>query len=73
MSAKLVPLLDYLDSLNGRADLKTLQRILHQSGITEEDISEHASFNDNHYARNKISGNDWFTSRKNQNSNRGQF
>jgi predicted metal-dependent enzyme (double-stranded beta helix superfamily) len=60
MSPKLKPLTNYLSSLTSRADLKTLHRILYQSGITIEDVAQYLQFNDKHYSRNKVMGSKFF-------------
>lgn len=60
MFPKLSPILNYLDSLKGRASLSRLESILIESGITADDVASACIFNDSHYARNKISGNDWY-------------
>ncbi len=60
MSPKLKPLTNYLSNLTARADLKTLHRILSQSGITIDDVTQYLHFNDKHYARNKVMGSKFF-------------
>lgn len=60
MNANIKNLLDYLDSLNARADLSVLQRLLSENKFSLEDLVDHCKFDDNHYARNKVSCSPWY-------------
>lgn len=60
MTPKLQSVLDYLNALKCRSNLVELKELLLQSDVTPADLSEFCKFNDNHYARNKIAGSDWF-------------
>lgn len=60
MHNKIEPLLQYLNSLDKRADLSVLQKIVSESGLLASDVSEHCIFNENHYARNKVSSSPWY-------------
>lgn len=51
---KLAPLIEYLDSLTGRADLATLQRLLSTANITRADIESSCIFGARGYKRNTI-------------------
>lgn len=54
------PLLDYLDGLTGRADEQKLGAVLRDLDITVGDVSEFVQFEDGHYARNLIRGNEHY-------------
>lgn len=60
MFPKLTPILEYLESLEGRASLTTLQGLLAKSEMTSKDVASACAFHDGHYARNKISGTAWY-------------
>jgi cysteine dioxygenase len=57
---KLAPLIAYLDSLTGRADLATLHRLLSRAGITRADIEEACVFGARGYKRNTIARSDHY-------------
>jgi cysteine dioxygenase len=52
---KLAPLVEYLDSLTGRADLIVLDRMLKELKVSRADISTACSFGTSGYKRNTIS------------------
>jgi len=60
MYPKLIPLISYLDSLNKRVDMGHLQNLLNELKINSDDIKNSCIFSDESYARNKISGSDWY-------------
>ena len=51
---KLAPLIAYLDSLTGRADLATLHRLLAKANITRADVESSCIFGARGYKRNTI-------------------
>jgi cysteine dioxygenase len=53
-------LIDYLDSLSGRADLEVLSRLLAQLRITRADIEPVCCFGAQGYRRNTISESPWY-------------
>lgn len=57
---KLKPLLQYLDSLTGRADLETLSRLLRDLQIGRCDIEESCRFAGDRYQRNIIKESPWY-------------
>lgn len=57
---KLAKLIDYLMSLKGRADLKTLDRLLIEANITKADIEDACIFGTKAYRRNTIASSDQF-------------
>lgn len=57
---KLAKLIDYLMSLKGRADLKTLDRLLNEANITKADIEDACIFGTKAYRRNTIASSDQF-------------
>lgn len=57
---KLAKLIDYLLSLKGRADLKTLDVLLHEANITRADIESACVFGTKSYRRNTIACSDHF-------------
>jgi cysteine dioxygenase len=57
---KLAKLIDYLLSLKGRADLKTLDRLLIEANITKADIESCCTFGTKAYRRNTIASSDQF-------------
>jgi cysteine dioxygenase len=57
---KLAKLIDYLLSLKGRADLKTLDRLLIEANITRADIESCCQFGTKAYRRNTIASSDHF-------------
>jgi cysteine dioxygenase len=58
--AKLAPIVKYLDSLTGRADLDVLSRMLGSLSITLEDIRSNCIFGQKGYKRNTISKSEWY-------------
>lgn len=54
------PLIRYLDSLEGPADLVKLEALLDQLAIGVEDLAEHLRFDDRAYARNLVKRTDWY-------------
>lgn len=57
---KLAKLIDYLMGLKGRADLRTLDRLLQESSITRSDIEGACQFGTRAYRRNTIACSDHF-------------
>ncbi len=57
---KLAKLIDYLLSLKGRADLKTLDRMLIEANITRADIEGACQFGTKAYRRNTIASSEHF-------------
>ncbi len=57
---KLGKLVSYLESLNSRADLAVLTRLLTEVDVSRADISESCLFNPGGYKRNTIARSDWF-------------
>lgn len=57
---RLAPLLNYLDSLSGRADLDVLSGMLSKLDITRADIDSACVFGTRGYKRNTISRTDWY-------------
>jgi cysteine dioxygenase len=57
---QLAALIDYLDSLSGRADLDVLSRLLSEITIRREDIDDVCRFAANGYRRNLISESPWY-------------
>lgn len=57
---KLAELIRYLDSLNGRADLATLEKLLGSVSLSKSDIEGACSFGARGYKRNTISRTDWY-------------
>jgi len=57
---KLAPIIGYLDSLKGRADLDVLSGMLKKLDITLEDIKGNCVFGQKGYKRNTISKTDWY-------------
>lgn len=60
MFPKLFELIDYLDSLESRADLVILERLLTETDITRADISSACIFGAKTYRRNRISESPWY-------------
>lgn len=56
---KLASLIDYLESLSGRADLSVLQELLSQAEVTREDLAAACNFGTKAYKRNTISKGNW--------------
>lgn len=56
---KLAALIEYLEGLQSRADLKTLTRLLTELEITREDIGPACCFGQKAYKRNSISRGPW--------------
>lgn len=57
---KLAGLIEYLDSLSGRADLDLLSRLLREADITRADLAPACTFGVNGYRRNTISDGKWY-------------
>jgi cysteine dioxygenase len=57
---KLGELIDYLDSLNGRADLDVLRSILARADVSREDFGPHAVFGTKGYKRNTVCKSDHY-------------
>ncbi|MFT3686557.1 MAG: cysteine dioxygenase family protein [Phycisphaerales bacterium] len=57
---KLARLIDYLLSLKGRADLKTLDHLLREANITKADIESACVFGTKSYRRNTIANSEHF-------------
>lgn len=57
---KLAPLVSYLDSLDGRADLAVLDRLLHELDVTRADIAGACQFGQKGYKRNTIKRTEWY-------------
>jgi cysteine dioxygenase len=57
---KLRPVLDYLNGLTGRADLRELERLLGELDISIDDIRANCVFGERGYRRNTIARSDWF-------------
>jgi len=58
--SKLSTLVEYLDSLNSRADLNVLSRLLTEVQITRADILPSCLFGQNGYKRNTIRKTEWY-------------
>ncbi|MFG0283632.1 MAG: cysteine dioxygenase [Phycisphaerales bacterium JB039] len=56
---KLAPLIEYLEGLEARADLKVLERLLREVEVTRADIGPACSFGVKAYKRNSISRGQW--------------
>lgn len=57
---KLAPIIDYLDSLKGRADLDVLRRLLGETVITRDDVNACCVFGVKGYKRNTVSRTDFY-------------
>lgn len=57
---KLEPLIEYLDSLTGRADLVILERLLDDVDITRDDLGAAVQFGPTVYRRNTIRHTEWY-------------
>lgn len=57
---KLGRLIGYLDSLNSRADLAVLARLLSETTVTRADVESVCIFGTHGYRRNRISRTDWY-------------
>lgn len=57
---KLAALVEYLDSLQGRADLGVLTGFLQRLGVSRADIQPACCFNARGYKRNTISASPWY-------------
>jgi cysteine dioxygenase len=60
ISAKLGPIIAYLDSLKGRADLDVLAGMLAKLDVRLDDIKPSCTFGQKGYKRNTISKGDWY-------------
>lgn len=60
LSPRLAPLVEYLDSLTGPADLKTLTRLLRSVDVTRQDLGESVHFLTDGYARNRVALTEWY-------------
>lgn len=58
--ARLVPLVEYLESLRGRADLDILSGLLKEADITRRDIEPFCVFGARGYKRNTIRASEWY-------------
>lgn len=57
---QLKELIAYLDSLTGRADLKTLAALLAKLNVTQADVAPACIFGERGYRRNRISGSEHY-------------
>lgn len=57
---RLAPLVDYLDSLEGRADLDILAGLLKKADISRREIEPFCIFGTRGYKRNTISASPWY-------------
>ncbi len=57
---QLKELIAYLDSLSGRADLKTLASLLAKLNVTQADVAPACIFGERGYRRNRISGSEHY-------------
>lgn len=57
---KLQELIAYLDSLQGRADLRVLSELLGKTGVTRADIAPVCVFGTGGYRRNTIARSEWY-------------
>lgn len=57
---RLRALIEYLDSLDHRADLTILERLLREADVTRADIAEACRFGTESYRRNTISRSAWY-------------
>ncbi len=57
---KLAPIIDYLDTLSGRADLVALQKLLRETSIQREDVNSCCVFGTRGYKRNTVSKTDFY-------------
>jgi cysteine dioxygenase len=58
--ARLAPLVEYLESLRGRADLDILSGLLKKAEITRREIEPFCIFGTRGYKRNTISASTWY-------------
>ena len=59
-SSKLEPLVAYLDSLTGRADLSVLEELLQRAEVSREDLKAVCKFKCECYQRNRIKATEWY-------------
>jgi len=59
-SLKLNTLVDYLDTLKARVDLKVLGNLLTELDVTLEDVKDFLHFKDTCYQRNTVKSSDWY-------------
>ena len=59
-AGRLGPLLDYLSSLDGRADLTVLSQLLGDLAVTRADLGPACRFGEDKYQRNRIAESDWY-------------
>lgn len=59
-TGRLGPLLDYLGSLDGRADLEVLSGLLGDLAVTRADLGAACRFGADGYRRNRIAESDWY-------------
>lgn len=57
---KLAPIIDYLDTLKGRADLDLLQKLLNQAQISRDDVNACCVFGTKGYKRNTVSKTEYY-------------
>lgn len=57
---RLQPLIEYLDSLTGRADLSVLERLLTELEVSEADLQPVCRFKSERYQRNTIRQTEWY-------------
>ncbi len=60
MTAKLRPLIEYLDGLTGRAPVESLQAQLEALDITVEDVAGFVRFSEQRYLRNLVHQGAWY-------------
>lgn len=58
--AKLAALIRYLDSLQARASIETLRRLLDETKLTVDDVRDFVVFADDHYRRNLVCMGRWY-------------
>ncbi|MEZ6243218.1 MAG: cysteine dioxygenase family protein [Phycisphaerales bacterium] len=59
-TSKLEPLVEYLDSLTGRADLSTLEGLLADLDVSRADLEPVCTFKNDCYQRNRIKATTWY-------------
>ncbi|MFN0133795.1 MAG: cysteine dioxygenase [Phycisphaerales bacterium] len=57
---KLASVIEYLDSLTGRADLDVLSRLLAKTTLTRADVSAACCFGEGSYRRNTVARSAWY-------------
>ncbi len=61
MVPKLNPLINYLDSLNTKANLDSLEELLQNISVNTDDLKDYCIFGDSTYNRNPIKDSRWYS------------